>query len=153
MVNIQALIDDSKCYETVRLMRWPDGFQGGRVLPPMLSNVDLLPTLLEIAGAPVPPDLDGRSFLPLLRGETLDLLVELLDALAQLRLLASAAVDAYVKQPGFGIEQGLDVVFVATIEQRLRDDPDYLDSMRQLLLEWTRRPSMFLSRRSPAKIC
>jgi transposase-like protein len=25
MVNIQALIDDSKCFETVRAMRWPDG--------------------------------------------------------------------------------------------------------------------------------
>ena len=25
MVNIQDLIDDAKCYETVRAMRWPDG--------------------------------------------------------------------------------------------------------------------------------
>ena len=25
LVNIQALIDDAKCYETVRAMRWPDG--------------------------------------------------------------------------------------------------------------------------------
>src|SRR5262249_39220273 len=25
MVNIQALIDDAKCFETVRVMRWPDG--------------------------------------------------------------------------------------------------------------------------------
>ena len=25
MVNIQALIDDAKCFETVRGMRWPDG--------------------------------------------------------------------------------------------------------------------------------
>src|SRR3954451_23734097 len=25
MVNIQDLIDDAKCYETVRSMRWPDG--------------------------------------------------------------------------------------------------------------------------------
>lgn len=25
MINIQALIDDSKCYESVRCMRWPDG--------------------------------------------------------------------------------------------------------------------------------
>ena len=25
MVNIQDLIDDAKCYETVRTMRWPDG--------------------------------------------------------------------------------------------------------------------------------
>ena len=25
MVNIQALIDDSKCFRTVRALRWPDG--------------------------------------------------------------------------------------------------------------------------------
>ena len=25
MVNIQALIDDARCFETVRTMRWPDG--------------------------------------------------------------------------------------------------------------------------------
>ena len=25
MLNIQALIDDAKCFETVRAMRWPDG--------------------------------------------------------------------------------------------------------------------------------
>ena len=25
MVNIQALIDDAKCFETVRGLRWPDG--------------------------------------------------------------------------------------------------------------------------------
>jgi hypothetical protein len=25
MVNIQALIDDAKCFQTVRLIRWPDG--------------------------------------------------------------------------------------------------------------------------------
>jgi hypothetical protein len=25
MVNIQDLIDDAKCYQTIRDMRWPDG--------------------------------------------------------------------------------------------------------------------------------
>jgi len=25
MINIQNLIDDAKCYETVRQLRWPDG--------------------------------------------------------------------------------------------------------------------------------
>jgi len=25
MINIQRLIDDAKCYETVRELRWPDG--------------------------------------------------------------------------------------------------------------------------------
>lgn len=53
--------------ETALIIRWPGGFRGGRVLEEMVCNVDLMPTLLELAGAEPPVGLDGRSFLPLLR--------------------------------------------------------------------------------------
>ena len=33
------------------------------------ENVDLMPTLLDCAGLPVPESVEGRSFLPLARGE------------------------------------------------------------------------------------
>lgn len=36
----------------------------------LLSQIDLAPTLLELAGAPVEPGLQGKSFLPLLQGES-----------------------------------------------------------------------------------
>jgi len=36
-----------------------------------VSHVDLLPSLCELAGAPVPPGLPGRSWVPALRGEVL----------------------------------------------------------------------------------
>ncbi len=32
-------------------------------------QIDLLPTMLELAGAPIPTDVDGRSLVPLLRGD------------------------------------------------------------------------------------
>ena len=54
---------------TSLLMRWPDGLQGGRSIPALVSNVDLFATLVEIAGASLPSDCDGQSFLGLLRGE------------------------------------------------------------------------------------
>lgn len=54
---------------TTCIMRWPAGFPGGRVYSELLSNVDMLPTLLEAAGVEVPENVEGRSFLPLLRGE------------------------------------------------------------------------------------
>jgi N-sulfoglucosamine sulfohydrolase len=53
--------------EVALIMRWPDGGIGeGRVVPDLVSNVDVLPTLLEAAGVPVPEGIQGRSFLPLL---------------------------------------------------------------------------------------
>ena len=43
------------------------GVPVGRVEQPVL-NVDLAPTLLELAGAPIPSSVDGRSLVPFLRG-------------------------------------------------------------------------------------
>jgi N-sulfoglucosamine sulfohydrolase len=51
------------------LMHWPAGFAGGRQSDDLLVNVDMLPTLLDAAGLPIPTGLHGRTFLPLLRGE------------------------------------------------------------------------------------
>lgn len=56
--------------EVALLLRWPDGgIAGGRTCPHLVSNVDLLPTLLAAAGLPAPGRTQGRSFLPALRGE------------------------------------------------------------------------------------
>jgi N-acetylglucosamine-6-sulfatase len=45
----------------------------GTVVPQMVQNIDVAPTLLEAAGCAFPAGraVDGRSFLPLLRGETI----------------------------------------------------------------------------------
>ena len=57
--------------ETALMMRWPRaGIAGGRVVSDLISNVDVLPTILEAGGVTVPERVQGRSFLPLLRGET-----------------------------------------------------------------------------------
>ncbi|MBM4086069.1 MAG: DUF4976 domain-containing protein, partial [Planctomycetes bacterium] len=52
------------------LVRWPGRIQPGSVSKGMILNVDFAPTLLDAAGLSVPGDMQGRSFLPLLRGET-----------------------------------------------------------------------------------
>ncbi|MHB8648182.1 MAG: sulfatase family protein [Thermomicrobiales bacterium] len=54
---------------TALLMHWPLGFVGGQRVSDLLVNVDILPTLLDAAGLPIPTGLHGRSFLPLLRDE------------------------------------------------------------------------------------
>jgi N-sulfoglucosamine sulfohydrolase len=51
------------------IMRGPAGFEGGRVSDALVSQVDLFPTLCDIAGAEPPDWLQGRSLLPIVRGE------------------------------------------------------------------------------------
>lgn len=45
------------------------GFDTGRPVSRLVSHVDLPPTLLDAAGLPIPPDMDGRSVLPLVHGK------------------------------------------------------------------------------------
>jgi N-sulfoglucosamine sulfohydrolase len=54
------------------LVRWPEVVKQDSVSDALISFVDILPTCLDIAGAPIPKDIDGRSFLPVLRGKTRD---------------------------------------------------------------------------------
>src|SRR5207237_1328138 len=51
------------------LMRLPAAqVDGGRVIPALISNVLVTPTLVEAVGMPIPSNLHGRSFWPLLQG-------------------------------------------------------------------------------------
>jgi arylsulfatase A len=50
---------------------WPGHFASGKVYGDLIDATDFLPTICEATGVPVPAELkmDGRSFLPQLRGE------------------------------------------------------------------------------------
>jgi arylsulfatase A-like enzyme len=54
------------------LVVWPGHVAPGSNSDAMVSWIDLLPTLIDLAGGepPPPPRLDGRSFAPVLRGQT-----------------------------------------------------------------------------------
>lgn len=56
------------------IVSWPAGAKGGRVCDDLIDFTDVLPTLAAAAGAELPNDvtLDGRSFLPQVRGEAGD---------------------------------------------------------------------------------
>jgi arylsulfatase A-like enzyme len=52
------------------LVRWPGKVKAGSVSDGMVLNVDFAPTLMEAAGLKAATDMQGRSFLPLLKGQT-----------------------------------------------------------------------------------
>jgi arylsulfatase A-like enzyme len=68
-----GLIDKRNAYEEsmrVPLVVWAPGMvKPNSVLSQMILNVDLAPTFLEIAGMKQPSQMQGKSFLPLLKGQ------------------------------------------------------------------------------------
>ena len=52
------------------ILRGPGGFTGGKVVDALVSQIDLYPTFCELAGVEPPGFLQGRSLMPMVRGET-----------------------------------------------------------------------------------
>ena len=58
--------------KTLLVMNLPNShlFNSGRVIDQMISNIDLMPTLLDFIGAETPENIEGKSFLPVLKDAT-----------------------------------------------------------------------------------
>lgn len=61
------------CYDaglqTAFIVRWPEVIRKGSTNDAVADYTDVVPTFIDIAGGEVPPELDGKSFLNILRGE------------------------------------------------------------------------------------
>ena len=55
--------------EISMIMRGPGGFEGGRKIEALLSNLDFAPTILDLCGIAIPTEMQGKSILPIIRGE------------------------------------------------------------------------------------
>ncbi|MSS69920.1 MAG: DUF4976 domain-containing protein [Candidatus Latescibacteria bacterium] len=51
------------------ILRYPGGLPAGRRVGEQVQNIDVAPTVLDLLGTEVPEALQGRSLLPLIRGE------------------------------------------------------------------------------------
>lgn len=56
-------------YRMPLLARWPGVIKPGSVNTDLVSNLDFAETFLNIAGAPIPSDMQGVSLVPLFKGE------------------------------------------------------------------------------------
>jgi N-acetylglucosamine-6-sulfatase len=74
MFGEHGLIDKRVAYEpsmrVPMLVQCPALIKGGLVLEQMIGNIDVAPTIMEAMGLKTPPHMDGTSFLPLARGES-----------------------------------------------------------------------------------
>lgn len=77
-----GLIDKRTAYEesmrVPMLARCPQLFSGGRTVKEMVAGLDIMPTVLDAAAAPIPKGLDGLSWLPLAQGQSVPWRQELL---------------------------------------------------------------------------
>ncbi|MEM7790930.1 MAG: sulfatase [Verrucomicrobiota bacterium] len=59
-------------FRTPLLVSWPGVTQPGSVNRDLVQNIDFAETFLDLAGAPIPQDMQGESLVPLFKGETPD---------------------------------------------------------------------------------
>jgi len=52
------------------IVKWPAVTKPGSVCEKLVQNLDYAETFLDAAGVPIPSDMQGRSLVPLLKGET-----------------------------------------------------------------------------------
>jgi len=61
-----SLYDDG--IKTPLMVRWPGTVKAGKQTGALVSLADLVPTIVEAAGSKPPQNIDGQSFLPVLKG-------------------------------------------------------------------------------------
>jgi len=68
-----GLIDKRHMYEEsmrVPFLAWcPGMIKPGSVVEQLIQNIDIAPTVLDVAGLEIPDRMDGKSFLPILQGK------------------------------------------------------------------------------------
>lgn len=57
-------------FSTPFIARWPGKIKPGSVNSDLVQNIDFAETFLDLAGAPIPGDMQGKSVVPLLKGKT-----------------------------------------------------------------------------------
>jgi len=57
-------------FRTPLIAYWPGKIKPGSVNTDLVQNIDFAETFLDLAGAPIPDDMQGKSLVPLLAGKT-----------------------------------------------------------------------------------
>jgi len=126
------------------LIRWKGRWQGGRKIDSMAANIDLLPTILDACGVPLPNYLkiDGVSLLPLLDGTARDLPDRMLFFHWQRRLVPEPYPNGAVMTPRFKLVNGTELYDLLNDIGETRDisaqHPEIVAELRKAYENWWR---------------
>lgn len=139
------------------LMWFPKSFEinPGIVLDDSVELMDVMPTLLEAVGIPLPEGIDGVSLMPLLNGETSELCrkfihgecAEIPTLNSGMQYLTDGKVK-YIRYPGTGLEEFFNLEQDPNELCNLIDDPLWQPSLtiwrERLIDELSSRPEKFV---------
>ena len=139
------------------LVRLPGSFgiEQGRTVDEVVELMDVMPTVLDAVGAEIPESVDGRSVMPLVRGENAGWRDYIHGECSPMETINSGmqyitdGKEKYIYYPGTGEEQFFDLVNDPGEMTNLIDDPAYDDRVRRdrarLLSELDGRPEGFVA--------
>ena len=133
MLGEHGIWEKTRFYEgSVRvplIIRWPQGFAGGRVVSENVNLCDLYATLCELAGLAVPEGLDSRSLASLLRGEDCEWDNESVSQMGRKHVLIKRD-DLKYQWYGEGVPEVLfDLARDPQERENVAGKPDYADAM------------------------
>ena len=126
-VGTMSMMGDKKCWggkgrprddgmHVPLIVSWPGHGTVGKTLPDLVDSTDFFPTICEVAGIPIPKELelDGRSFAPRLNGEK------------------GNPRDSYYCWYGAKLKQGILGEFAATRDYKLTRIGEFFDLRKDL---------------------
>jgi arylsulfatase A-like enzyme len=118
------------------IVAWPGVLPAGQVSDIPISSIDILPTLVAVAGGTLAEDYPGHNFVPWLRGDALPLERSLLFWRAGGRAVR-AGIHKLVSHANRGLLELYDIVAnPAEDETRQVDDPPVVEALQSVIAAW-----------------
>jgi N-acetylglucosamine-6-sulfatase len=111
------------------IIRYPEMIEAGIKNSELVLNIDLAPTLIELAGAKVPGEMQGASFVPLLKNEVVDWRKSFLYEYFQEPYAPGFVTVAGVRNKRYKYIEGIDMINDINELYDLETDPGEMNNL------------------------